>query len=66
MGYPTYPRPAKYQKKWRSADVRKKKDIPAMCQYPKIITMFNVADLKRDMSVIFTHKIIYWCVYYAV
>ena len=37
---------------------KKKWDIPVVCQYPEIITMFDVADFKRDMSVIFFGGII--------
>ena len=32
---------------------QKKMDIPFVCQYPKIITFFDVADFKRDMIMIF-------------
>ena len=32
---------------------KKKWDIQVVCQYPEIITMFDVADFKQHMSMIF-------------
>ena len=51
FGISRYP---KYPKKKRIAVVAKKNwDIPFMCQYPEIITMFHVADFKQDITMIF-------------
>ena len=41
-----------WQKKW---------DIQVVCQYPEIITMFDVADFKQHMSMIFFFIIYNWC-----
>ena len=54
MGYPTYPRIDKYPKKQRIAVVAKKNwDIPVCVPISQNITIFDVADFKRDMIMIF-------------
>ena len=40
---------------------KKKWDIQVVCQYPEIITMFDVADFKHHMSMIFSFIIYNRC-----
>ena len=62
MGYRTYPRSTKYPKKLPITVVAKTKwDIPVVCQYPEIITMFDVAGFKQHMSMIFSFIIYNRC-----